>query len=107
MAYSGSQEHSNRTKGSAVGLIIRNEETERLVNEVVVMTGETQTQAIRQALRERRDRLVLCIAPEARRRHLRRFLEREVWAVIPPEQLGHGPDRAERERILGHGPAGV
>ncbi len=90
-----------------MGLTIKNDETERLVNEVAVMTGETKTQAIRQAMRERRDRLALRIAPEARRRHLRRFLEREVWAVIPPEQLGHGPDKAERERILGYGPDGV
>ena len=90
-----------------VGLTIKNDETERLAEQVAEMAGESKTQAIRQSLRERRDRLALRVTPEARRRHLRRFLEREVWAAIPAEQLGKAPDRAERERILGYWPQGV
>jgi hypothetical protein len=35
------------------------------------------------------------------------FLEREVWPRVPADQLGRAPDRAERERILGYGEAGV
>jgi antitoxin VapB len=90
-----------------MGLTIKNDETEQLAEEVAEMAGESKTQAIRQALRERRDRLALRVTPEARRRHLRRFLEREVWAAIPADQLGRAPDKAERERILGYGPQGV
>jgi antitoxin VapB len=90
-----------------MGLTIKNDETERLAAEVAEMAGETKTQAIRQALRERRDRLALQVTPDARRKRLRRFLEREVWAVIPAEQLGTAPDKAEREQILGYGPHGV
>ena len=90
-----------------MGLTIKNEEVERLIAEVAGMTGESKTQAIREALRERRDRLALRIAPEARRRRLVRFLEREVWAGIPPDMLGKAPTKAEREQILGYGPDGV
>lgn len=90
-----------------MGLTIKNDETEQLAAEVAAMTGESKTQAIRQALRERRDRLALRITPDARRTHLRRFLEREVWATIPRDQLGKAPSKAEREQILGYGPGGV
>jgi antitoxin VapB len=92
---------------AAMGLTIKNDETERLAEQVAQMAGESKTQAIRQALRERRDRLAFRVTPEARRRHLRRFLEREVWAAVPADQLGRAPDKAERERILGYGPQGV
>jgi antitoxin VapB len=90
-----------------VGLTIKSDEVERLAAEVAEMTGENKTQAIRESLRERRDRLALRVTPEARRRRLRRFLEREVWATIPADQLGRAPDKAEREEILGYGPRGV
>lgn len=90
-----------------MGLTIKNDEVERLAAEVADMTGENKTQAIRESLRERRDRLALRVTPDARRRRLRRFLEREVWAAIPADQLGAAPDKAEREQILGYGPGGV
>ena len=90
-----------------MGLTIKNDEVERLAAEVAEMTGENKTQAIRESLRERRDRLALRVTPDARRRRLRRFLEREVWAAIPSDQLGKAPDKAEREHILGYGPEGV
>jgi len=92
---------------AGMGLTIKNDETERLAEQVAEMAGESKTQAIRQALRERRDRLALRVTPDARRRHLRRFLEREVWAAVPAEQLGRAPEKGERERILGYGPQGV
>jgi antitoxin VapB len=82
-------------------LTIKSDEVERLAAEVAEMTGENKS------LRERRDRLALRVTPEARRRRLRRFLEREVWATIPADQLGKAPDKAEREQILGYGPRGV
>ena len=90
-----------------MGLTIKNGEVERLATEVAAMTGESKTQAIRESLRERRERLALRVTPEARRLRLRRFLEREVWAAIPADQLGRAPDKAEREKILGYGPDGV
>ena len=90
-----------------MALNIKNLEVEQLAAEIARLTGESKTEAIRQALLERRQRLAQRIAPEARRARLRSFLEREVWARVPADQLGKAPDRAERERILGYGPGGV
>lgn len=90
-----------------MALNIKNPEVERLVSEVVAITGESKTEAVRRALAERRTRLRLHRADAGRDERIRRFLEREVWARVPQEQLGHMPDRAERERILGYGPTGV
>lgn len=88
-------------------LNIKNPEVERLAAELAGLTGESKTEAIRQALLERRRRMRMRVSPEARARRLRTFLEREVWGRVPADQLGRPPDRAERERILGYGDSGV
>jgi antitoxin VapB len=90
-----------------MALNIKNDEVERLVNEVAALTGETKTEAVRRAVEERRARLRTRVAGHARSDRIRRFLEREVWAKVPKAQLGRAPDRAERERILGYGPEGA
>ena len=90
-----------------MALNIKNSDVERLVNEVAQLTGESKTEAIRQALLERRGRLRQRVTPAARRARLEAFLEREVWNRIPATQIGHAPDREERESILGYGPHGV
>lgn len=87
-------------------LNIKNDEVERLVAEVSEMTGETKTEAVRKALLERRRRLAFRHGRRDRRAEVRRFLEREVWARIPADQLGHAPDRREIEEILGLGAEG-
>jgi antitoxin VapB len=86
---------------------IKNPDVDRLIDEITAVTGESKTEAVRRALLERRTRLRERITPEARRTHILRFLEREVWSVVPDEQFGRAPDRAEREAILGYGPEGV
>jgi antitoxin VapB len=88
-------------------LNIKNADVERLVEEIARLTGESKTEAIRQALLERRGRLRQRVTVQARRTRLESFLEREIWAKVPPGQAGRAPDRAERERILGYGPDGV
>jgi antitoxin VapB len=90
-----------------MALNIKNPDVERLVDEIARLTGESKTEAIRQALLERRGRLRERVTVEARRSRLESFLEREVWSRVPAEQVGRGPDRPERERILGYGPDGV
>jgi antitoxin VapB len=91
-----------------VALNIKNTEVERLAEDVARLAGETKTEAIRRALLERRQRLQLRAAPaQYRRERLHAFLEREVWARVPADQVGRAPDRAERESILGYGEAGV
>lgn len=90
-----------------MALNIKNREVERLAAEVAALTGETKTEAIRRALAERRTRLRDEVPLASRRRRRSEFLEREIWARVPADQLGHAPDRGEREAILGYGPDGV
>lgn len=90
-----------------MALNIKNAEVERLVDEVVASTGESKTEAVRVALLERRARLRMRIGHGARMRRARRFLEDEVWARIPADQIGRPPEKAEREAILGYGKEGA
>jgi antitoxin VapB len=90
-----------------MALNIKNPEVEALAEEVARLAGESKTEAIRVALRERRTRLRLQAAERQRPGHRARFLEVEVWSRIPTHQLGHPPERDERERILGYGEEGV
>lgn len=70
------------------------------------MTGETKTEAIRRALLERRQRLAYR-AGDAPGSNLRRFLEEEVWPLLPAEELGRQLTHEEEDRILGYGRQGV
>lgn len=86
---------------------IKDPEVERLASDIVALTHETKTGAIRLALEERKERL----AAQARRRErgarLRRFLEEEAWPQLPEEDRGKPLSKAGREEILGYGPEGV
>ena len=90
-----------------MGLNIKNDEVERLVDQVATMTGESKTEAVRVALLERRRRLQLDQPADLRSQRLTEFLEREIWSRVPADQLGHMPSKAEREEILGYGAEGV
>jgi antitoxin VapB len=91
-----------------VALNIKDKETEALVAEIVALTGETKTGALREAARER---LVKLEKRASRRRRspeeLQRWLETEIWSQVPEELLGRGLTKAEREELLGYGPDGV
>ncbi len=89
-----------------MALNIKNPEVERLAEEIAGLTGETKTEAIRRALEERRDKLVQRIARRTGDDALRRFLEREVWPLVPPGARGRTTKR-QREEILGYGREGV
>jgi antitoxin VapB len=86
---------------------IKDNETERLAAEVATLAGETKTQAVRVALRERRERLVRAAAGRQRGDRLRRFLVEEAWPQVPAPVLGAAVSKAEREAILGYGVSGV
>jgi antitoxin VapB len=91
-----------------MALNIKNKETEELAAEVASMTGESKTGAVRQALRERRDRLALQGSRRREPGSLLRFLETEIWPLIPEEDRGKPPlSKEEVEEILGFGPGGV
>jgi Uncharacterized protein conserved in bacteria len=86
---------------------IKDREAERLAAEVAKLTGESKTAAVRHALQELRDRLIAEADVERREARLQRFLETEIWPLIPPDQLGKPITKQEREEILGYGPDGV
>jgi antitoxin VapB len=84
-------------------------ETEKLAAEIAKITGETEVEAVRQALVERRDRL----QPHARKRRPRtkeellHFMETEIWPLLPDGNRGGPPiTKEEKEEILGYGPEG-
>jgi hypothetical protein len=84
-------------------------ETEKLAAEIAKLAGESEEEAVRQALRERRDRLAAQPAGERRgpKGGLHHFLETEIWPLVPEELLDRPPlTKAEREAILGIGPEG-
>jgi antitoxin VapB len=87
-------------------LNIKDPEAERLAGEVAALAGETKTGAIRTALRERKERLVLERAVGDRGQALRAFLEHDVWPTLPAEIRGHAPSQAEQDEILGYGENG-
>jgi len=90
-----------------MALNIKNSEVERLAGEVAALAGESKTQAIRQALVERRSRLRVRAVRRDRQAQLRSFLESEVWSQVPAKLIGKRLSRKEEERILGFGADGV
>jgi antitoxin VapB len=89
-----------------MALNIKDPETERLAAEVAALTGKTKTGAVRYALRQV---LQMQSRPAVRQREerLTRFLEEEIWPLIPADQLGKPMSKAEREEILGFGQDGA
>ena len=92
-----------------MALNIENKELEELAAEIAKLTGESEEEAIRQSLRERRDQLGPL--PGKRRRRPRtkaemlRYMETEIWPLIPEEHRGRPPmTKAERAKLLGYGP---
>lgn len=90
-----------------MGLNIKNEEVERLAAEVAELTGESKTEAVRQALLERKQRLAFQVVRRNRHDEVMRFLEREAWPKVPECYRGRRPSREEEDRILGYGPKGA
>lgn len=87
-------------------LNIKNVEVEALINEVVALTGESKTEAVRKALLERRSRLSLHVN-EPREERLLRFLEKEVWPHVPENLLGKGVSQEDQDSLLDYGLEGI
>ena len=90
-----------------MALNIKNEDVEKLLEEVVNMTGESKTEAVRKALEERRQRLALSTFSAGSGDSLLAFLQDEIWPQIPKELSGTRLTKAEEEEILGFGEDGV
>lgn len=88
-----------------MALNIKDTETEKLAAEVAGMTGDTETAAVREALREKKRRLEAQspLGGEKPKRSLLEVLEQEVWPLIPNEERGKPPmSKEEEERLLGY-----
>ena len=88
-----------------MSLNIKNRDVESLLDEVVRLTGESKTEAIRKALDERRRRLLAQTVTPRNEARLLAFLEDEIWSQIPLELLGQPLTKEEEEAILGYGAA--
>lgn len=92
-----------------MALSIENRETEKLAAEIAELTGESEEEAVRRSLQERRDRLEPPERPRGRKpktvEELTHFLETKIWPLIPEERRGRPPmTKAERAKLLGYGP---
>lgn len=91
-----------------MALSIQDKETEKLATKVAQLAGEQVDEAVKTALRERHDRLESPQRGERRRQtkeELLRFMETEIWPLIPAELRGRPPmTKAERAKLLGYGP---
>ena len=90
-----------------MALNIKDPETERLAAEAAALTGESKTEAVRLALRELIDRRSVDRDVQQQEERLRRFLEDEIWPLLPPDQLGRPLSKAEQEALLGIGTDGA
>jgi len=86
---------------------IKNTQVEKLLDEVVQMTGESKTEAVRKALEERSRILALKSVRSRGEQHLYAFLDDEIWPIVPPELVGSRLTKAEEESILGYGDIGA
>jgi antitoxin VapB len=92
-----------------MALNINDKETEKLAAEVAEITGDTKTGAVREALREKKERLERRSgSKKEQRQSLREYLETEIWPQIPDDLLDReSMSKEEVEDILGLGPEGV
>ncbi|MEZ0326283.1 MAG: type II toxin-antitoxin system VapB family antitoxin [Fimbriimonas sp.] len=90
-----------------MALNIKNHEVELLAREVSKMTGVSKTEAIRVALKEKREHLVSQASRAEGLRRFQNYLQAEVWPHLAPGTFGKMPTKEEREALLGYGPEGV
>ena len=88
-----------------MALNLKNPEVEALATEVARLARESKTEAIRQALIERKARLQVSASHRPSQARLIEYLERSVWPHIAPA-LGRRMSREEEDAILGYGPGG-
>ncbi len=87
---------------------IKNDEVERLVDELGRLTGSSKTEVIRQALLEKKRRMAVLgsgDAATARGVRLSAFLTQRVWPTLP-KGASRRWSKAEEERTLGYGAHG-
>jgi antitoxin VapB len=86
-----------------MALNIKDRETEQLAGEVAALAGESKTGAVRQALRERKQRLLLAHCGGGRGDRMVALLEKGLWRRLPGDVRGRSISKQEEEEILGLG----
>lgn len=89
-----------------MALNIKNREVEKLAAEVATLAEESKTEAIRRALLDRKNRVLLHRSSGGHDSVLE-WLQTEVWPSIPADVRGRPLTKQEEEEILGYGPDGV
>jgi antitoxin VapB len=74
---------------------------------VARLAGESKAEAVRRALSERKQRLAHRVDPQDRASRIRRFLEREMWPLVPADEIGRRLTAEEEDAILGFGRDGA
>lgn len=90
-----------------MALNIKNPEVEHLASEAAALSGQSKTEAIRQALLFHKRRLLLHRGAATREERLDALLRNRVWPSLPADVRGRPILKEEREQILGYGPEGV
>ncbi len=90
-----------------MALNIKDPETERLASEIATLTGESKTGAVRQALSERKQRLLLARSGLGKGDRMVGVLERRLWPRLPDGVRGSTLSKEDEEAILGYGPDGA
>jgi hypothetical protein len=88
-----------------MALNIDNREVERLAKDLAQLTNCSETEVIRRALLEHRERVSPTAAGPSREDRLRQFLELRVWPLIPP-QARIPWSKEQEEAALGYGKSG-
>jgi antitoxin VapB len=90
-----------------MALNIKDPRTERLAGEVAALTGESKTRAVREALSERKERLLLARSGRGRGDRMVDLLERQMWPYQPRGVRGTAVSKEKEEEILGFGSDGA
>jgi len=88
-----------------MALNIKNVEVERLAQELAALSGTSKTEAIRQALLDRKERLLVSGSGSAQEDRLLQFLKLRVWPTIPKEARRRW-SKDEEDEALGYGECG-
>jgi hypothetical protein len=87
-----------------MAMSIKNSELEQLAQQLSRLTRSSKTEVIRQALKEKKDRLTLVKGLD-RKKRLLSYLEIRVWPSLP-KGASRRWSKAQEERALGYGKHG-
>lgn len=90
-----------------VAMNIKDRDAELLATRLAELTGESKTTAVREALRERLERLPQGAPVSDSGEEFVEFLRTEIWPYVSTENRGKHVTKEEREEILGYGSGGV